>query len=391
MRLLIPLLLVAATGCSHRARPPRDITPDLLVDEAAENGEVTEEGPGLSVMLAAVPEVIAPVVDEALNPAPPSPAPAAEPAVEPAVVEPAATPAAVPDKDWLTPRPLTTEGVQGRAAWSPDGAQIVFESTRPGGLVDNPWPQIWLMNADGSRQRRVTMGIGRADRPAFAGGPRVLAYGSTHHSGITEPVEGARPLPADAELYRQDLDRGGFERLTEEAGYDADGTWCLDGSLAAFVSERAGDLDIYTLRPGTTAAMQLSTTPGADHSPAFDASCRQAVWVHDGEAGSALVGGLVSGRETHEVLALAARIEDPAFAGERIVFASDLHEPGGAFELYSVGRDGADLRRLTITPGSEQHPAPSPDGSFLLYTDDRGGSPQLVLSPLEPTWGSPVP
>lgn len=385
MRLLLTILLVAATGCVPRLPVVRDVSPDLASDEADANGEPSEEGPGLSGRFASVPEALTgPGLSAVMDGAPAQPADAAGDA---APLETRPPPPGL--RDWLSPRALTSEGSQGRAAWSTDGSQIVFESTRAGGLVDNPWPQVWLMDADGSRQRRVSMGIGRADRPAFAGGGRALAYGSTHHAGVTEPLQGARERAAEAELYRQDLDTGSVERLTEQPGFDGDAAWCADGSLAIFASERGGGLDLYALRPDAAGASQLSGEAGDEHSPTLDAACRRAAWVREVDGGSELHAGLVSGRESSLLLARAARIEDPAFAGDRLLFASDLQEPGGALELYSLGPDG-DLRRLTVSAGDERHPAPSPDGAWLLYTDDRSGSAQLVISPLDPSWGSPV-
>ena len=53
------------------------------------------------------------------------------------------------------PRRLTTSpGIDTDPSFSPDGSKIVFESDRSGSQ------QLYVMNADGSNQRRLTFGGG---------------------------------------------------------------------------------------------------------------------------------------------------------------------------------------------------------------------------------------
>ncbi|MEM7033734.1 MAG: hypothetical protein AAF629_29590 [Chloroflexota bacterium] len=54
------------------------------------------------------------------------------------------------DADGSNQRPLTSEGANAHPAWSPDGDQIAFNSTRTGKL------ELFLMDADGSNQRQLT-------------------------------------------------------------------------------------------------------------------------------------------------------------------------------------------------------------------------------------------
>ena len=58
----------------------------------------------------------------------------------------------------------------------------------------------------------------------------------------------------------------------------------------------------------------------------------------------------------------------------RIVFQSDL---GGNNDLYLLTRAG--LRRLTDDPASDEFPRWSPDGRFIAFTSNRGGSYQIYV------------
>jgi Tol biopolymer transport system component len=41
------------------------------------------------------------------------------------------------------------------------------------------------------------------------------------------------------------------------------------------------------------------------------------------------------------------------------------------YEIYVMNADGSGLRRLTDTPGSEGHPAWSPDGTMIAFNSER--------------------
>jgi Tol biopolymer transport system component len=61
--------------------------------------------------------------------------------------------------------------------------------------------------------------------------------------------------------------------------------------------------------------------------------------------------------------------------GERIVFASNVHDPDGRdFDLYAVRVDGTGLERVTFHPDFDAFPMFSADGSRLLWASNRNGT-----------------
>src|SRR3546814_16981611 len=61
------------------------------------------------------------------------------------------------------PQRLTNApGIDTGGSYSPDGSQIVFESDRGGSQ------QLYVMNANGSNQRRISLGGGRYATPAWS-------------------------------------------------------------------------------------------------------------------------------------------------------------------------------------------------------------------------------
>jgi TolB protein len=67
----------------------------------------------------------------------------------------------VTDPNDFQPIQLTFDGNNEDPSWSPDGLHIVFTSRRTG------WYQLWTMNWDGTRQRKLTRGI-TAYSPAWS-------------------------------------------------------------------------------------------------------------------------------------------------------------------------------------------------------------------------------
>jgi Tol biopolymer transport system component len=65
-----------------------------------------------------------------------------------------------------------------------------------------------------------------------------------------------------------------------------------------------------------------------------------------------------------------------------VAFTSDRD---GDYEVYTIGTDGTDLKRLTHSPGNDAHNSWSPDGKWIAFASQRGGfKDESALHPYNP-------
>jgi len=293
---------------------------------------------------------------------------------------------------------LTFGGENAEAYFSSDGSRLIFQSTREAYACD----QIFTMNVDGTDVRLVSTGFGRTTCSYFFPGlPRIL-YSSTHLDGKACP-----PRPSFArgyvwalypsyDIFSADLDGSNLVRLTDTPGYDAEATISPDGKKIVFTSLRDGNLEIYTMNPDGTGVRRLTYTPGYDGGAFFSYDSSKIVYraYHPedpkelAEYKDLLSQNLVKpsrmelfvmdadGSQQRQVTHNGAANFAPYFHpdGKRIIFASNLHDPGGRnFDLYLVNLDGTSLERVTYHEAFDGFPMFSPDGKKLVFASNRNG------------------
>lgn len=292
-------------------------------------------------------------------------------------------------------RMLTFQGENAEAYFSADGTRLIFQATRPGSACD----QIYVMDADGSDLRLVSTGGGRTTCGYFfPSGERIL-YRSTHAAGPECPPEpdysrGYVWALYDYDIYTARPDGSEPELLFRSPGYDAEATVSPDGRWIVFTSTRDGDLEIYRMRADGSDLRRLTHEPGYDGGPFFSPDGTKIVYrAHHPEDEAELADYRSLLEEdlvrpgTLEIFVMGAdggnkrRLTDngaanfaPFFhpSGEKVIFSSNLHDPESRnFDLYVIGLDGGGLERITTHPSFDGFPMFSPDGSLLVFASNR--------------------
>jgi Tol biopolymer transport system component len=293
-------------------------------------------------------------------------------------------------------RQMTFGGENAEAYWSPDGEELVFQSTRPGLACD----QIFRMPvSDPAALTMVSTGEGRTTCAYFTSDNERIIYSSTHaHSKeCPAPPDHSQgyvwPIYNSYQIYSVKPDGSDLQALTDTPAYDAEATVCSKDGSIIFTSTRDGDLDLYHMDVDGQNVRRLTDTPGYDGGAFFSRDCSKIVWRASRPAGEALEDyqrllsqGLIrpgeleifvanaDGSDVRQVTYLGGASFAPFFTPDanRILFSSNHHdEMGREFDIFAISVDGTGLEQITYSPGFDGFPMFSPDGKSLAFGSNR--------------------
>jgi hypothetical protein len=165
--------------------------------------------------------------------------------------------------DGTNQRRITQKEDAGLCAWSPDGSQLAFSSNRSGRYC------IYVMQHDGSNVRKLTDGPSD-DFPAWSPDGSQIAYEGN-------PDQNWR-------IYLANVDGSGTKAITKGKWSDRWPQWAAGGDQIAYTSYEQGKGQIYMMHPDGTAVKRLTNNAAEDRQPFWTADSRQ-ILFHSNRAG----------------------------------------------------------------------------------------------------------
>ncbi len=242
-----------------------------------------------------------------------------------------------------------------------DISKIVFAS-----YVGEGNSEIYIMNADGSGQTRLTNNTSDDKEPSFSANGTKIAFVSNRDG--------------NEEIYIMNSDGSGQTRLTNNNANDNLPSLSHDGSKIAFCSNRSGSWEIYIMNADGTNVVRLTNDSYTDYAPSFSPDGSKIAFVSSRSGGFYEI-YIMNVNGTNVVrLTNNSYIENyPSLSpdGSKIAFCSNRYDSN--FELFIMNADGSGQTRLTNNSGFDGNPSFSPDGSKIAFTSYRTSNRDIYL------------
>lgn len=252
--------------------------------------------------------------------------------------------------------------VVGNGMGGPGGTQYeidwegLIDESRYGLTVDNfyfPFPPRHTLP--------VRMVVPLSNIPSCYECHRIVGTVPAANPQVTVPVD----LPA-TETSEPGLD---LVRLTADPGTDKNAEWSPDGSKIAWVSDRSGSWQIWTMNADGSGPVQVTAGPAIHGWPMWSPDgTRLVYWGHNETTGVSSIETVApDGSDPAVAVESANALDRPQWRpdGQFIAYAA----AGENWDIWVAAPDGSQKWQLTTSTDMDTNPLWAPDGSAISYKD----------------------
>jgi Tol biopolymer transport system component len=216
-------------------------------------------------------------------------------------------------------------------AWSPDGSQIVFARSAPGGS------DLYIVGADGKGLRQLSTGPSADTQPEWSPDGKRVSFTTDRGGNLEVEVMG--------------VDGGEPVNLSQNPAKDFGPTWSPDGTRIAYTSTRDGKPEVYVAQADGSKTTRLTISEGSS-APTWSPEGLRVVLVAVG-IGLALV-DLRAG--SVQPITTDSSDGHPRWspAGDLIAFQRGKTSRTA---IYTVRPDGKQIRQVARGPDADRAPS----------------------------------
>ena len=259
----------------------------------------------------------------------------------------------------FTQSQLTISGINIALTFEPAEGVIVFQTERHGSNEE-----IYIMNADGSGQTRLTFNSARDVCPSISPDGKRIAFASDRDG--------------DYEIYIMNRDGSNQQRLTTTVGLDLHPAWSPDGSKIAFFSERDGNYEIYVMDTNGLNQTRLTFNIWQDQLPDWHPDGTKILFSSNPAGTHGIYIMNSDGTDIQPVNDGPIQELDGEWSpdGMKIVFVKMI-DWNSQRDVWLMDSDGSNEVQLTTNPAIDEDACWSPDGMKIAFQSDRNGFYQL--------------